>query len=110
MRCTHSNGCYHQGLVSENLLLQQLDDEVFSKLRLSKNILEPLKRCVQKKLLEESEANAVMKRQITNELNQLNAREKRVKDSFFDGDITREGMAGRKSHYCCQKRRITTDS
>jgi len=38
---------------------------------------------VQKKLLEESEANAVMKRQITNELNQLNLREQRVKDSFL---------------------------
>lgn len=90
LRCTHSNGCCHQGLVSENLLLQQLDDEVFSKLRLSKNILEPLKKCVQKKLLEESEANTIVKRKITVELNNLEAKERRVKDSFFDGDITRE--------------------
>ena len=90
LRCTHSNGCCHQGLVSENLLLQQLDDEVFSKIRLSKNILEPLKKCVQKKLLEESEANTIVKRKITVELNNLEAKERRVKDSFFEGDITRE--------------------
>lgn len=90
LRCTHSNGCCHQGLVSENLLLQQLDDEVFSKIRLSCNILEPLKKCVQKKLIEESDANMVMKRKITMELNNLEAKERRVKDSFFEGDITRD--------------------
>lgn len=90
LRCTHSNGCCHQGLVSENLLLQQLDDEVFSKIRVSCNILEPLKKCVQKKLIEESDANMVMKRKITMELNNLEAKERRVKDSFFEGDITRE--------------------
>lgn len=31
-----------------------------------------------------------MKRKITMELNNLEAKEKRVKDSFFDGDITRD--------------------
>ena len=71
-------------------MLQQLDDEVFSKIRLSCNILEPLKKCVQKKLIEESDANMVMKRKITMELNNLEAKERRVKDSFFDGDISRE--------------------
>lgn len=90
LRCAHSKGNCNQILVSEKVLLQQLNDEVFSKLKLTYSIVEPLKKCVQKKLLEESEANAVMKRQITNELNQLNAREQRVKDSFFNGDITRE--------------------
>ena len=90
LRCAHTKGNCHQGLVSENLLLQQLDDEVFSKIRLSKNILEPLKKCVQKKLLEESEANTIVKRKITVELNNLEAKERRVKDSFFDGDISRE--------------------
>lgn len=90
LRCAHSKGNCNQILVSEKVLLQQLNDEVFSKLKLTYSIVEPLKKCVQKKLLEEFEANAVMKRQITNELNQLNAREQRVKDSFFNGDITRE--------------------
>lgn len=43
LRCGHTKGACNQELVSENLLLQQLDDEVFSKIRLSRNILEPLK-------------------------------------------------------------------
>lgn len=90
LRCTHPKGCCHQGLVSELQLLKQLDDEVFSKIRLNANIIDLLKKCVQKKMMEDSEANAVMKRQITNELNQLEAREQRVKDCFFNGDITRD--------------------
>lgn len=71
-------------------LVKKMDDEVFSKIRLSCNILEPLKKCVQKKLIEESDANMVMKRKITMELNNLEAKERRVKDSFFEGDITRD--------------------
>lgn len=51
LRCTHNNGDCNQGLVSEDLLLQQLDDEVFSKIRLSHNILEPLKNVFRKNCL-----------------------------------------------------------
>lgn len=35
------------------------------------------------KLIEESDANMVMKRKITMELNNLEAKERRVKDSFL---------------------------
>lgn len=90
LRCAHSKGNCNQILVSEKVLLQQLNDEVFSKLKFTCSIVDPLKKCVQKKLIEESAANMVMKRKITMELNNLEAKERRVKDSFFDGDITRE--------------------
>lgn len=93
-------------MVSEKVLLQQLNDEVFSKLKLTCSIVEPLKKCVQKKLLEESETNAVMKRQITNELNQLNTREQRVKDSFFNGDITREEWQEEKANIAAKKEEL----
>lgn len=106
LRCTHNNGDCNQGLVSEDLLLQQLDDEVFSKLRLGCNILEPLKKCVQKKLLEESDANMVMKRKITTELNILEARERRIKDSFFDGDITREEWQEEKANIAVRREEL----
>ena len=90
LRCTHPRGNCNQKTVRESLILQQLDNEVFSKIRLNANIIDLLKKCVVKKMMEDSEANAVMKRQITNELNQLEAREQRVKDCFFNGDITRD--------------------
>ena len=72
------------------MLLRRRETKVFSKIRLNANIIDLLKKCVVKKMTEDSEANAVMKRQITNELNQLEAREQRVKDCFFNGDITRD--------------------
>ena len=106
LRCTHPKGCCHQGLVSELQLLKQLDDEVFSKIRLNANIINLLKKCVQKKMIEDSEANAVMKRQIANELNQLEAREKRIKDCFFDGDITREEWNEEKAEIATRREEL----
>lgn len=106
LRCTHPKGCCHQGLVSELQLLKQLDDEVFSKIRLNANIIDLLKKCVQKKMMEDSEANAVMKRQITNELNQLEAREQRVKDCFFNGDITRDEWNEEKNNIASKREEL----
>lgn len=106
LRCTHPKGCCHQGLVSELQLLKQLDDEVFSKIRLNANIINLLKKCVQKKMMEDSEANAVMKRQITNELNQLEAREQRVKDCFFNGDITRDEWNEEKANIASKREEL----
>lgn len=93
-------------MVDEALVLKQLDDEVFSKIKLNAKILELLKKCVERKLLEESEANAVMKRQITNELNKLEARERRIKDCFFDGDITREEWNEEKADIAAKREEL----
>lgn len=106
LRCTHPKGCCHQGLVSELQLLKQLDEEVFSKIQLNANIVDLLKKCVQKKMIEDSEANAVMKRQIANELNQLEAREKRIKDCFFDGDITRDEWNEEKAEIATRREEL----
>lgn len=103
LRCTHNKGNCNQGLVSETMLLEQLDKEVFSKIKICSNILEPLKKCVQKKLLEESEANTVMKRKITNELTNLETREKIVKGAFFNGDITREEWLQEKANIAIRR-------
>lgn len=106
LRCGHTKGICNQELVNEDFLLQQLDNEVFSKIRLSRNILEPLKKCVQKRLIEESDANMVMKRKITTELNNLAARERRIKDSFFDGDITREEWQEEKANIVAKREEL----
>ena len=106
LRCTHPKGNCYQGLVSELQLLKQLDNEVLSKIRLNANIIDLLKKCVVKKMMEDSEANAVMKRQITNELNQLEAREQRVKDCFFNGDITRDEWNEEKANIASKREEL----
>ena len=110
LRCAHIKSDCNQALVNENLLLQQLDDEIFSKIRLSRNLLESLKKCVQKKLIEESDANMVMKRKITMELNNLEAKERRVKDSFFNGDITREEWQEEKANIATKREELQKTS
>lgn len=57
-------------------------------------------------MMEDSEANAVMKRQITNELNQLEAREQRVKDCFFNGDITRDEWNEEKANIASKREEL----
>lgn len=104
--CTHPRGNCNQKTVRESLILQQLDDEVFSKIRLNANIIDLLKKCVVRKMTEDSEANAVMKRQITNELNQLEAREQRVKDCFFNGDITRDEWNEEKANIASKREEL----
>lgn len=106
LRCAHTKGNCHQGLVKETLLLQQLNDEIFSKISLNSKILEPLKKCVQKKLLEETEANAVMKRQITNELNRLEDRETVVKEAFYNRDITRDEWLQEKANIATKREEL----
>lgn len=106
LRCTHPRGNCNQKTVRESLILQQLDNEVFSKIRLNANIIDLLKKCVVKKMMEDSEANAVMKRQITNELNQLEAREQRVKDCFFNGDITRDEWNEEKANIASKREEL----
>lgn len=47
-----------------------------------------------------------MKRQITNELNQLEAREQRVKDCFFNGDITRDEWNEEKANIASKREEL----
>lgn len=89
LRCGKLRGTCNQESVNENIILKQLDDEVFSRIRIPNKLLESLKKNVRQYLDKESDSNACMKRQITNELNKLNAREMRIKDLFYDGLIER---------------------
>lgn len=98
LRCGHLKGPCNQELVSESVILNQLDDEVFSKIRINSKIAELLKKNIQQNLIDEAKVNAVMKRQITNELEKLNIRERRVKDVFFDGGIDRSEWEEEKAN------------
>ena len=106
LRCPHRKGNCTQDLVDVNVALKQLDDEIFSKISFNSKILEPLKKCVQKKLLEETEANAVMKRQITNELNRLEDRETVVKEAFYNRDITRDEWLQEKANIATKREEL----
>ena len=106
LRCSHRKGNCTQDLVDVNIALKQLDDEVFSKISLNSKILEPLIKCAQKKLLEESETHAVMKRQITNQLNHLDDREKFVKEAFYNRDITRDKWLQEKANIATKREEL----
>ena len=106
LRCGKTKGPCNQELVEVSVVLKQLDDEVFSKIKLNSRMLELLKKCVYDKIVEESTANSVMKRRITIELNQLEARENRIKDVFFNGDITRDEWMEEKANIAAKREEL----
>lgn len=52
LKCSHLRGNCKQGLVNENTLFEQLDNELFSKIQIPSKILETLKKNVQKNMEE----------------------------------------------------------
>lgn len=106
LRCGRLKGPCDQELVSESVILNQLDEEVFSKIRINSDIVELLKKNIQQRLIDEEKVNAVMKRQITNEIEKLNVRERRVKDVFFDGGIDRSEWKEEKANIEAKRKEL----
>ena len=106
LRCGRLKGPCNQELVSESVILNQLDEEVFSKIRINSDIVELLKKNIQQRLIDEEKVNAVMKRQITNEIEKLNVRERRVKDVFFDGGIDRSEWEEEKANIEAKRKEL----
>lgn len=68
--------------------------------------MELLKKNIQQRLIDEEKVNAVMKRQITNEIEKLNVRERRVKDVFFDGGIDRSEWEEEKANIEAKRKEL----
>lgn len=87
LKCSHLRGNCKQGLVNENTLFEQLDNELFSKIQIPSKILETLKKNVQKNMEEEAIMNANLKRNLQSELNALVNKEDNLTDLYVSGKI-----------------------
>lgn len=90
LRCSHMRGNCNQKPVPESKLLNQLDQEVFSKLQIPQNILSALKENVKMRLEEDSKMSAAIKRENTIQLEELKNRKRNLFNAFLDKDITKE--------------------
>ena len=104
LRCSHMRGKCHQKLVNENVILKQLDDEVFSKLQVPPSILQALQKNVRMRLEEESHINAALKRQNTLRLEELENKKNRLLDVYLDGGLTKEEYQEEKAKVEAQKK------
>ena len=90
LRCSHMKGNCNQKPVPESKLLNQLDQEVFSKLQIPENILLTLKSNVKMRLEEDSKISTAIKRENTMQLEELKNRKRNLFNAFLDKDITKE--------------------
>lgn len=109
LKCSHLRGNCKQGLVNENTLFEQLDNELFSKIQIPSKILETLKKNVQKNMEEEAIMNANLKRNLQSELNTLVNKEDNLTDLYVSGKI-KENIYNRQINAIADERTFLEES
>lgn len=87
LRCGHPCRECHQGIVNENVIMEQLKTEIFDKITLLAPMQELLKQNLLKDLNDTSRFNASIKRNITNKLNELKTKEDKLLDFYLEGKL-----------------------
>lgn len=109
LKCSHLRGNCKQGNVSERVVMEQLDRELFSKLSVPTKILNMLKANVQKELDDTSALNKNIKSRLETELKNLENKEDNLTDLYADGKI-REDLYNRQINAIAEEReRIKED-
>lgn len=106
LRCSHMRKNCNQKPVPESKLLNQLDDELFSKLQLSDSILLAVKKNVQMRLEEDSHISAALKRKNTLKLEELENKKSRLFDIYLEGGITKEEYQEEKAKMEAEKQQL----
>lgn len=109
LKCSHLRGNCKQGNVSERVVMEQLDRELFSKLTVPTKILNMLKASVQKELDDTSTLNKNIKSRLETELKNLENKEDNFTTLYGDGKI-REDLYNRQINAIAEEReRIKED-
>lgn len=87
LRCGHPCKECHQGIVNENVIIEQLKAEVMDKISLSPKLQEIIKEKLTQELNDTSAFNKTMKTNITNKLNELKVKEDNLLDFYLEGKL-----------------------
>lgn len=109
LKCSHLRGNCQQGNVSERVVMEQLDRELFSKLTVPTKILNMLKASIQKELDDTSTLNKNIKSRLEAELKNLENKEDNFTVLYGDRKI-REDLYNRQINAIAEeKERIKED-
>lgn len=109
LRCGHSKKDYnhcHQGIVNENIILNQLKEEVFNKITLPPTIQELLKKKLLKDLNQTANFNASVKSNTTNLLTALKLKEDRLLDFYLEGKLNQATYDSKKAEIESERKRL----
>lgn len=87
LKCSHLRGNCKQGLVNENVLFEQLNNELFSKIQIPEKVLKTLKTNVLKNMEDTALLNANIKGNLQTELRILENKEDNLTDLYVSGKI-----------------------
>lgn len=90
LKCNHYKGPCNQSSVREDELLAQLDEEVFSNINISENMLKLIKSGVRDYLLKEANANKTVKKNILTKITELKKKETMLFDWCYSNNIKKE--------------------
>lgn len=106
LRCGHPCKNCHQGIVNQNIILEQIKKEVFDKLTLPINLQEPLKKAILKELNDTSKFNAITKANITSKLNELKDKEDTLLDFYLEGKINQSLYETKQSSIAKERKEL----
>ena len=106
LRCPHRNKDCKQYLVPEETILNQLNQEIFQKIRISPTMHELLKTSIIQSLEDEKKINANVRKKITDEIFMVDSRLERLWESYLDRVIDKPKYESEKEKYLTQKREL----
>ncbi len=106
LRCPHRNKDCKQYLVPEETILNQLNLEIFQKIRISPTMHELLKTSIIQSLEDEKKINANVRKKITDEIFMVDSRLERLWESYLDRVIDKPKYESEKEKYLTQKREL----
>lgn len=104
LRCSHQKGTCEQKLVNENVILEQLNREIFHTIRISPTMKDILKQSITASLEDEKKVNASVRKKITEEINLIDNRLERLWECYLDRDIDKTRYELEKQKYLEQKK------
>ena len=87
LRCGHPNKVCHQGIVNEDVIIQQLKNEVLDKISLPPRLRELVTKKLIQDLNDTSSFNKKIKTDITNRLIELKTKEDALLDFYLEGKL-----------------------
>lgn len=103
LRCSHQRGACDQGLVNESIILKQLEDEIFSKIRISPTMYELLKKSITQSIEDEKKINISARKKIDADIAIIDNRLERLWECYLDRDINKARYELEKQKYLEQK-------
>ena len=106
LRCSHQKGTCKQKLINENVILEQLNQEIFHKIRISPTMEDILKQSITASLEDEKKINASVRKKIAEEINIIDNRLERLWECYLDRDISKTKYETEKQKYLEQKKAL----